>query len=135
MRQITLLDSVPDADMPAIYQAADLFVLPSLSEGFGLVLVEAMTSGVPVVTSRIGVMPEVVGDAARLISDPTSVDELSGAMLSVLSSDDVRARMVRLGRETALKYDWSAAAAETRAVYAELLATSTHAGFEARLAQ
>jgi len=124
---ITLLDSVPDADMPAIYQAADLFVLPSLSEGFGLVLVEAMASGVPIVASGIGVMPEVVGDAARLVSDPSSVDELAAAMLTVLSSDDLRAHMSALGREIAQRYSWLRTVLQTRALYAELLATNAPA--------
>src|SRR5207248_3120913 len=84
---------VPDDDLPALYGGADLFVFPSLYEGFGLPPVEAMACGTPVITSAIPVLQEVGGDAARYV-DPHSVDELCQAMLTVLDDTAVRSGMV-----------------------------------------
>jgi Glycosyltransferase len=77
---------VPDEDLPAIYSAADLFVFPSLYEGFGLPVLEAMACGTPVVCSNTSSLPEVAGDAALLV-DPTDVRALAGAIERVLTDE------------------------------------------------
>ena len=80
---------VQDEDLPALYNAADLFVYPSLYEGFGLPPLEAMACGTPVITSNTSSLPEVVGDAGIMI-DPYDVDKLADAMHEVLYNDRLR---------------------------------------------
>lgn len=112
---------VRDEDLPALYSAADLFVFPSLYEGFGLPVLEAMACGAPVVTSNTSSLPEVAGEAALLI-DPRSLEALARAMRDVLDNkilrDDLRAR----GPKQAAKFTWETAARETLAIYRSLLA-------------
>jgi glycosyltransferase involved in cell wall biosynthesis len=110
---------VPDEDLPALYSAADLFVFPSLYEGFGLPVLEALACGTPVVASNAASLPEVAGDAALLV-DPSNVEALVRAMQDVLNSsalqEDLRAR----GPRQAAKFTWQRAARETLAVYTSL---------------
>ncbi|MGB3903440.1 MAG: glycosyltransferase family 1 protein [Anaerolineae bacterium] len=112
---------VPDEDLPSLYSAADLFVFPSLYEGFGLPVLEAMACGAPVVTSNTSSLPEVAGEAALLI-DPRSLQALARAMRDVLGNktlrDDLRAR----GPKHAAKFTWETAAHGTLAIYRSLLA-------------
>ena len=77
---------VLDDDLPAIYNTADLFVYPSLYEGFGLPPLEAIVCGTPVITSNTSSLPEVVGDAGIMV-DPHDVDRLADAMYKVLTND------------------------------------------------
>ena len=81
---------VADADLPALYSAAELFVFPSLYEGFGLPPLEAMACGVPAVTSNASSLPEVVGDAALTV-DPYAVDDLTAAVERALTDRALRA--------------------------------------------
>jgi glycosyltransferase involved in cell wall biosynthesis len=110
---------VPDEDLPALYSAADLFVFPSLYEGFGLPVLEALACGTPVVASNAASLPEVAGDAALLV-DPSSVETLVRAMLDVLSSDELREDLRARGPRQAAKFTWQRAARETLAVYTSL---------------
>jgi len=111
---------VPDEDLPAIYSAADLFVFPSLYEGFGLPVLEAMACGVPVVCSNTSSLPEVAGDAALLV-DPTDVRALAGAMEEVLTDEGKRKEMRERGLRQAAKFSWEKAAAMTLKVYQDVL--------------
>jgi glycosyltransferase involved in cell wall biosynthesis len=111
---------VPDADLPAIYTGADLFVFPSLYEGFGLPPLEAMACGTPVVCSNAASLPEVVGDAAIMV-DPYDVEGLAEAMLRVLTDADLREHLRRKGLERARQFTWERTARETVAVYREVL--------------
>ena len=110
---------VPDADMPKIYNAADLFVLPSYKESFGHVLVEAMACGCPVVTSNVTCMPEVVGDAGILI-DPYNSNSLAEGMYKVLNDNKLRQNLKKKGLERAKLFSWEKCARETLKVYEEL---------------
>ncbi len=87
---------VPEEDLPAIYNAADLFVYPSLYEGFGLPPLEAMACGTPVITSNTSSFPEVVGDAGIMVN-PHDVDELAKVMYEVLTNDGLREDMIKKG--------------------------------------
>ncbi|MCJ7737709.1 MAG: glycosyltransferase family 4 protein, partial [Anaerolineae bacterium] len=87
---------VDDTDLPGLYRAATLFVYPSLYEGFGLPVLEAMASGVPVITSNTSSLPEVAGDAAVLI-DPTNTDEIAAAMYRILMNEDTIAELQAQG--------------------------------------
>ena len=109
---------VPDEDLPALYRQARLLIYPSLFEGFGLPPVEAMACGVPVITSRTGSLPEVCGDAARLV-DPESVESIAGAMLELLSDEAGCRQLVTRGLAQARRFDWQATAERTRTIYQE----------------
>lgn len=106
-------------DLPALYSAAELFVFPSLYEGFGLPPLEAMACGTPVVTSNISSLPEVVGDAAVTV-EPTDVIALAAAMELVLRDSGLRAMLRMRGFERAARYTWAAAARATLDVYLAL---------------
>jgi glycosyltransferase involved in cell wall biosynthesis len=107
---------VSDADLPAVYSAAKVFVLPSLYEGFGLSVLEAMACGTAVVCSRTSSLPEVGGDAARYF-DPTDVEEMAESIGTVWHNETLRAEMGRCGLAQAARFSWARAAGETMAVY------------------
>jgi len=85
---------MPDEVLPELFNAADLFVFPSLYEGFGLPPLEAMACGTPVITSNVSSLPEVVGDAGLMV-DPYDVPGLKDAMNTILSDLDLRMEMVK----------------------------------------
>jgi len=112
---------VPDEDLPALYSAADLFVFPSLYEGFGLPVLEALACGTPVVASNASSLPEVAGEAALLV-DPSSVEALVQAVKDVLGNRGLREDLRERGPKQAAKFSWQRAARETKAVYTSLSA-------------
>ncbi|MGN6758905.1 MAG: glycosyltransferase family 4 protein [Thermomicrobiales bacterium] len=112
---------VPDADLPAIYSAADVFVYPSLYEGFGLPPLEAMACGTPVITSSSSSLPEVVGDAA-LMFEPTDTGALAGALERVLNDEPLRECLCAAGQERAARFSWTETARRTLAVYEDVMA-------------
>jgi glycosyltransferase involved in cell wall biosynthesis len=111
---------VDDADLPALYTAAELFVFPSLYEGFGLPPLEAMACGTPVVTSNVSSLPEVVGDAALTV-DPYDVGGLALAIERVLTDEKLQMELRRRGIERAAQFTWERAARETLAMYEAVL--------------
>ncbi len=111
---------VADADLPALYSAAELFVFPSLYEGFGLPPLEAMACGTPVVTSNVSSLPEAVGDAALTV-DPYDVGELVLAIDRLLTDEMLRADLRRRGMERASRFTWARTARETLAIYEQVL--------------
>lgn len=111
---------IPEEDLPALYNAADLFVFPSLYEGFGLPVLEAMACGTPVVTSNTSSLPEVAGDAALLV-DPYDVEAIAAAMQRILSVSDLAADLRQRGLERAKQFTWEKTARETIKVYERVL--------------
>jgi glycosyltransferase involved in cell wall biosynthesis len=113
---ILLPGFVSDDLLPAIYSAAEALAFPSLYEGFGLPILEAMACGTPVVASRASCLPEVAEGAALLI-DPTNIEGLTGALELVLLDADLRARLIAQGLERAGQYTWTRAAEQLLGVY------------------
>jgi glycosyltransferase involved in cell wall biosynthesis len=103
-----------------LYTAADLFVYPSLYEGFGLPVLEAMACGTPVVTSNRSALPEVAGDAALLV-DPQDDGALGESMRRALADSALRSAMAERGLARARTFSWRRCARETLAVYEEAL--------------
>ena len=108
-------------DLPLIYAGARVFVFPSLYEGFGLPVLEAMASGIPAVCSNASTLPEVAGEAAAMC-DPKDVDTLSEFINRALQDDNWRERAVKKGLLQAAKFSWKRCATETATVYKEVLA-------------
>jgi glycosyltransferase involved in cell wall biosynthesis len=106
-------DYISDGDLPALYAGATLFVYPSLYEGFGLPVAEAMACGAPVVTSNASSLPEVAGDAA-LYFDPRDVDAMTEALRRALINDALRADLRMRGLSQAKRFSWDKAAMELR---------------------
>ena len=113
---VHFLGSVPNEDLLLLYNAASLFVFPSLYEGFGLPPLEAMACGAPVIAADNSSIPEIVGDAA-LLFNADDVDEISGVMKRVLMNDPLRLSMSEKGIERAANFSWDKCARETLAVY------------------
>jgi glycosyltransferase involved in cell wall biosynthesis len=108
-------------DLRRLYSFADLFVFPSLYEGFGMPVLEAMACGAPTITSSASSLPEVAGDAAVLV-DPEDVEAVGRAMVMVLSDQKLREGLRRRGFERARLFTWQRAAMCTSALYRELCA-------------
>ena len=115
---------VPDADLPALYSGADCFLMPSLYEGFGIPVLEAMACGTPVVCSRASSLPEVAGDAALFI-EPMTGDGLAAAVRQVLSNPNMADKMSSDGARQASRFRWPRAAEETLQVYRAAAGWST----------
>lgn len=111
---------IPDEDLPALYNAADLFVYPSIYEGFGLPPLEAMACGTPVITSNVSSLPEVVGDAGIMV-DPYNMDELSNKITEVLSNNKLKEELSQKGLERAKLFSWEKCARETLEVFEEVI--------------
>jgi glycosyltransferase involved in cell wall biosynthesis len=117
---VVLTGYVSESELIALYNRASVFAYPSIYEGFGLPVVEAMACGVPVITSRVASMPEVAGEAAELI-DPYSEDEIFTALKAVLSDSFRQSQMRQRGLERAGLFDWRRTAMQTLDVYRKSL--------------
>jgi glycosyltransferase involved in cell wall biosynthesis len=119
--RISVLGYVSSADLAAQYAAAGIFAFPSLDEGFGMPLLEAMAAGVAVLTSRTSALPEVAGDAALLV-DPADTAAIAEALRRLTESEDLRRELAQRGMARARLFTWEKAVSETWAIYRELLA-------------
>ena len=115
-RHVRHLGVVPDRDLPSLYSAASCLAYPSLAEGFGLPILEAMACGTPVLTSACSAMAEVAGQAALLV-DPRRTDAIAEGLVRVLTERPLRDELVERGLGRARTFTWERTALETEAVY------------------
>lgn len=116
--KVKFLDYVSDEDIPAFYKNAECFILPSLYEGFGLPVLEAMKYGCPVLTSNVSSLPEAGGGAA-VYFDPLNVSDISAKIKLVLENKGLQAKMAETGLEQVKKFSWEKAAFETLEILKE----------------
>ncbi|MEK6921881.1 MAG: glycosyltransferase [Nanoarchaeota archaeon] len=113
---VSFIEYVSEEELPLFYTLAEIYLFPSLYEGFGLPILEAMASGCPVITSNVSSMPEVASDAALLIN-PTSVEELIAAIKQITTNKQLRANLQKKGYEQVKKFSWKKTAEQTAAIY------------------
>ncbi|GAK56335.1 mannosyltransferase B [Candidatus Vecturithrix granuli] len=118
-QQIVFPGYIPDECLPTLYSGAELFVFPSIYEGFGLPVLEAMSYRVPVVTSNVSSLPEIAGEAGVLI-DPHQPDAIARGILKVLSDRQLQEQMREKGYRQAQRFSWERTAQETYQVYREI---------------
>ena len=111
---------IDDDDLPGLYSAAALFVYPSLYEGFGLPVLEAMACGTPVIASNTSALPEVVGKAGLLVN-PLAVEAMAGAMAKVLNNADLSQKLSQAGLKQASKFSWTNMAEKLIKLYKKIL--------------
>ncbi len=116
---IEVLGYVPDAVLETLYQRASIFAFPSLDEGFGMPVLEAMARGVPVLTSNASALPEVSGDAALLVN-PSQSESVAEGLLKLTEEESLRVELARKGLARSSEFSWKKALAETWKVYQEL---------------
>ena len=119
-QHLTFTGFVNDADLRALYSGARVYVCPSLYEGFGFTVLEAMACGTPIVCSSATSLPEVAGKAA-LYFDPHKPEEMAAQLLRALSDDAVRASLIANGRSNLMRFNWAETARQTLAVYCQAL--------------
>jgi len=120
--KVLLLGFVTDAELIDLYNTCTVFCYPTLYEGFGLPVIEAMSCGAPVVTSRVASLPEVGGDAVRYVDDPRDAAALSRVLHEVLDDPALRERLSSAGAKQAATFSWDKAARETLAILQRVVA-------------
>lgn len=119
-KSIIFAGPVNEEELPIFYTSADVFVFPSLYEGFGLPVLEAMACGCPVITSNTSSLPEVIGDAGIMVN-PTNDIELGNAITDVLSDDDLRKNLAKKALRRAKYFSWEKTAEETYKLYKRVM--------------
>jgi len=117
-KEIQFLGFVSDEELPKLMASAFVLVYPSMFEGFGLPLLEAMNCDVPVITSNVSSMPEVIGNAGLLVN-PNEVNEIEKAMLEIFQKEELRKKMIEKGKEQREKFNWDDSAEKVYQVLAE----------------
>ena len=117
--QVRFLGYVPKEDLPTIYSLADLFVFPSIYEGFGIPPLEAMSCETPVLISSHGASPEVCEDAGFIV-DPYCIKDIAKGIMTILTNKELQRTLIHKGKEQVKKYSWNKTALETIKVYEEI---------------
>lgn len=117
--RVLWLNYCPSSDLPGIYRLAALLVIPSLCEGFGLPVLEAMAAGLPVAAARTAALPEIAGGAARYF-DPGDPHDMARCLGEVLEDRDLRRQMIEAGKKRSSEFDWDRTARETLAFYRDV---------------
>jgi glycosyltransferase involved in cell wall biosynthesis len=118
--RVKFLGFIPEEDKPYLIRGAQIFAYPSLYEGFGIPVLEALSCGTPVLTSNVSSLPEVAGDAA-LLCDPMSTEALSSGLARLLASPELRKTLSFIGLAQAKKFNWKTTAEETYAAYCKAM--------------
>lgn len=118
-QHVKFLENVQDDELPLFYKHALMFVLPSLYEGFGLPVLEAMKQGCPVITSNISSLPEAGGDAALYV-DPEDIDDIAEKITQLVKNEKLRKELVEKGKAQVKKFSWEKTAKETLQVLEEV---------------
>lgn len=116
---VVFTDYVDDSDKPALYQGAEIFLFPSLYEGFGIPVAEAMASRTPVITSNSSSLPEVAGDSA-IITEPLDYRKISESIKKILRDSNIRQKMIENGIKQVEKFNWDDSAEKLRKIYIDL---------------
>jgi glycosyltransferase involved in cell wall biosynthesis len=116
---LVVIGPVSDEELPVLYSMADVFAFPSLYEGFGLPILEAMASGVPVITSNVSSLPEIARDASILVN-PLDVDEIARALIIATTDETVREILITKGLERACEFSWEDTAHKTLEIFYRL---------------
>jgi glycosyltransferase involved in cell wall biosynthesis len=111
---------IREEDLPVVYALSEVFLFPSLSEGFGMPIIEAMSCGTPVITSKISCMPEISGKAAVLV-DPLSAPSIADGMIKVLGDVDTKLDLIQSGLKNAKRFSWNKTAEKVLGIYARIL--------------
>lgn len=119
-RELKFIGYIPEEDLPAIYSMADLFVFPSLYEGFGIPPLEAMSCEVPVLISNRGALPEITGGSCMQV-DPYNIEEIANQIYKLLTDKKMSERLVEEGKEWVKRFSWKTTALETLKVYKEAI--------------
>lgn len=119
-RNVLFTEQLSDAQIRACFEEAVFFAFPSIAEGFGLPVIEAMANGCPVLTSDASSLSEIAGDAAVLV-DPMDVGSIAGGMTRMIRDEGLRERLMARGRRRAAGYTWQDCARKTLAVYEDIM--------------
>jgi len=119
-QDIKVLGYIPDFELEELYQRASIFAFPSLDEGFGMPVLDAMARGIPVLTSNVSAMPEVAGEAALLV-DPTDVDAIADGLRRLTTDSTLRDTFIHAGIARAKEFTWEKSVEATWQVYGELM--------------
>lgn len=117
---VRTLGVVPQDDLPDLYKSVDIFLFPSLYEGFGWPPLEAMKCGTPVVTSSAGALPEILSPVIPQF-DPFDINRFTNEIIHILDDDDYRNKLIKNGRRIAERFDWKTTAQKTLEVYHQVL--------------
>jgi glycosyltransferase involved in cell wall biosynthesis len=117
--RVVITGYLTEEELARWYARASIFAFPSLDEGFGMPILEAMAAGVPVIAGNRSALPEVCGDAAELV-DPENEEQLAGALVCLAADEGHRRELIARGRERARLFTWASAVEKTYAVYREL---------------
>jgi glycosyltransferase involved in cell wall biosynthesis len=117
---VHMIGFADDSDLPALYRAACCLAFPSLYEGFGFPILEAMASGTPVVTSNVSSLPEVAGDAALMV-DPYDIDAITDSIRRLVEDATLRSHLIQTGMERVKSFTWENSARQLRQIYAKLV--------------
>ena len=120
VQDIVFTDFIDDDDLAAVYSGAEILLYPSLYEGFGLPVIEAMACGLPVITSNVSSLPEVAGDAAVLIN-PAEVEEMVSAIEKLMKNPGLKAELREKGLEQAGRFSWEQAAEKTLKLFENII--------------
>lgn len=127
---VRMLGKLPHDAMPKLFHAADVMVVPSVREAFGMVALDASATGIPVIASKVGGLPEIIGDGCTgILVPPGDEEELAQAIIRLVQDEELRLRLGTAGRQRSLRFAWNRISAEMERVYNQVRWTQPVAGW------